>query len=557
VIAAFCAEGALRVRLRATLGADMIEHEGNAARFVLAARHPATWSEQGHAVSEGQAPMPNVTFRPTAEGLEVLRGGFGGRPAYTRAQGNVVLASTDLDWMIAASRALGWPVSLDGDQLAVECLLGGMEVNHSRGLVAQVHELEPGSRAVLTARGSSFARLVAPALLPLSERDAPEAVRAMLLASVERATAGQAQVGVLTGGGLDSGALLAVAHGQNKTVAAFAMDFAGPGDDRPHLARLCATLGVHAERLSPEAASWDEYGHRGAHQGAVAGLPFTWPSGAAETTLLARARAWGATRVLTGAGADQLFDGDPEAASDLLTSRGLRAALTAARGYDGASWARAGLRVFWPRVRPRVPLILRKLARKRRRVHIPRWAGQRLAHLLGAQHERAAAQGAALERSPDARMQDVFFGKGLARVAALRLQQERASGVLRVDPYLDHELCTLALSLPPRALVASGVRRGLLREALRGLVPEPLRQRADKASFAAVHRALLADKRFLALSPFAQVPHLADLGIVEPGAFAVALASARARPDELHDHALLHACLCVEAFVHSFERGVS
>jgi hypothetical protein len=142
-----------------------------------------------------------------------------------------------------------------------------------------------------------------------------------------------------------------------------------------------------------------------------------------------------------------------------------------------------------------------------------------------------------------------FVDPHLARASTLRAQLEALSGVLRIDPYLDAELAAFALALRPRALLGTGpraIRRGLFREALAGAVLDSVRLRPDKASFAPAHRALFAPPHLATLQPLASVSRLADLGIIEPRAFARAFASTTAGGDV---DARLYSVLAVEAFL--------
>ncbi|MDB4942364.1 MAG: Asparagine synthetase, partial [Labilithrix sp.] len=137
------------------------------------------------------------------------------------------------------------------------------------------------------------------------------ALRIALESSVGSSIADARRVAVLTGGGVDSSALLAlaVAHMRKVGGSAFgvALDFAGPGDDRPHREALARHLGCEILRVAPEdAAQRFTDGEVG-----IDAAPLTWPGAALEIEAITRARAHGAEAVLTGVGADELFDGDP------------------------------------------------------------------------------------------------------------------------------------------------------------------------------------------------------------------------------------------------------
>lgn len=496
----------------------------------LAASPPAEATPTGFRV--GRAPLPYVLVERAPGGaLFVERGGFGGRPAYVRCERDVALVGTDLTWVVERSRALGLTLTHDPDRLATACLLEAGPAGLTQTSYREISEVPPGTRAEV-APGRLTLTQLSPPRDPgeraglVSRADLVDRLRAHLFASLERAIEGAASVGVLTGGGLDSGALLAMAHALGPRTNAFAIDFGGPGDDRPHLVALARALGIEPVRVTPDAAPLPV-------ALTAAGMPLTWPSGAAEAQLLVRAREWGASRVLAGLGADQWFDGDP---ASVTFARVMRHAL---------------LR--------NVPWSVRRLLRRRVRPRVPAWAGPRAKRLLVESHERALDARPSSATSPDERIRAAFFDPHLALASTLRLQLERLSGVLRVDPYLDAELATFALALPPRELLGApgaSARRGLFREALRGVLPESVRMRTDKASFAPVHRALFRAPLLARLAPYAGAARLADLGIIEPRAFRRAFdaevdASPRSPPD-----ARIYATLAVEAFLDGSEGGV-
>ncbi len=503
-------------------------------------------TSRGHRV--GLAPLPYVVLERGREtGLFVERGGWGGRPAYVRCDGDVVLASTDLAWVVKESRARGKRLTLDAECVASECVFDAGHEGKTRTFFSEIQEIPPGSRTWLSPGVVASERLSVPAPRDTADVDAVAHLRRLLGAALDRALARVGCVGVLTGGGLDSSALLAFAVARGLRATAFALSFGGEqgdeGDDRPYLDALSLALGIRPVR---HAIADSEH----LHAFAAAGLPLTWPSGASEALLMSAAKAWGAERVLVGLGADELFDGDPEAASLLVRPHGLRRAVGAARRYDSASLLDGLRRTFWPWVRRGVPWPLRRIARHRVHADALPWAGPTLRRVLVAAQERARAARPWVERTAAERVSAGFFAPHFARTSALRLQLETLAGVPRVDPYLDGDLATFAMSLPPAELFAGIGRRGLFREAIEGLLPESIRQRHDKASFAPVHRALFRAPLVKKIAASVNVARLADLGIVEPLAFQRAFVSAtRAAHDGGVVDARVYAALAVEAFL--------
>jgi asparagine synthetase B (glutamine-hydrolysing) len=193
-----------------------------------------------------------------AAGRLVLgRGRMGGRPMYWAREGDVVVASTRIGPLVAS---LGRPAALDRARLA-ELILWDMAARRSATIYEGVHRLAAGEVLTFDARGLvAREALPTPSLSPIvgTPDELAEALRAEVFAAIERAVLGKRRVAVACGGGVDSGALLAatvsLARGASpKEVEALAMDFAGPGDDRPHMRALADALGLVPVRVSPSA----------------------------------------------------------------------------------------------------------------------------------------------------------------------------------------------------------------------------------------------------------------------------------------------------------------
>lgn len=382
---------------------------------------------------------------------------------------------------------------------------------------------------------------LAPPPPPRSIEAAVRALAAALEDAVDRAASGARRVAVLTGGGVDSSALLAlaVARARRTGGSAFgvALDFAGPGDDRPHLAALERHLGCEIVRVRPEDAA-----RRAASLYAgVDASPLAWPGAAMEIEMLARARALGAEVALMGVGADARFDGDARFVGSAAAARRLRG--FGPRRSPVASW------VVRPRIARRLPKALRAWLAMRKMPEPPAWAGPvmvsvlRRHHARVVRHELGAARAA--EEPPETE-----------HLAWLRHQESVASDLARRDPYEDAELGAFVASVPRAWLLHGDVRRGLFRAAMQGRLPEALRTRLDKADFTpAFARFVAAAGGFEGMRPLARMTALADLGLVEPRAFAAAFEELSARPRESYGWGDVWPALAVEAFVRGRGEG--
>jgi asparagine synthase (glutamine-hydrolysing) len=391
---------------------------------------------------------------------------------------------------------------------------------------------------------------------PLPPREEPRArtareaalqLRRALEAAVAHALRGVRRVAVATGGGLDSSALLALAcrwaRENDATVFGIALDFEGPGDDRPYLRAVEKHLGCEIVRVSPEDAV--RQGHL-VHTG-VDAAPFTWPGGCMSVEKLARAREHGAEVMLTGVGADELLDGVPQSLGRLVRRgrvfRACRSAL-AMRGFEPAErplveW------VLRPFVSSFIPRSLHALRVPLAPRDAPAWAGPVLLEYL---------------RGVQARLRDRVRGRPLEgpwekpyheHLAWLRHQEEVAGGLERRQPFQEPSVRALVASFDPVWLVHGDIRRGLFREAIRDLLPASVVERLDKASFeVASARFIAATGGFSELRPLATVKELASLGIVEPKPFREAFDEfERAPTEEGMGWESVWPALAVEAFL--------
>ena len=395
-----------------------------------------------------------------------------------------------------------------------------------------------------------------------SPEEAAAALRSAVEHAVERALAGATAVAVMTGGGLDSSTLLAIAVRCARTlglrVFGIALDFGGPGDDRPHRAALERHVGCEIVRVAPEeAAARIEHALVG-----VSGAPFTWPGGPMEVELLARARALGADRALMGIGADHLFDGDPRSLAELALGLRPRSAVLRARRLEGFARPRfpAASWVARPIVASLVPTWIRRRRGRRTKPHVPRWAGPRLERVAARIH--ALEVGRALPPPRTVRQRYVQFASAphLEHLLALRDQEIAASGTERIDPFLDPDVIATAMRIEPHLLLTGDVRRGLFRKAFADLLPASVRDRSDKAAFEpAFARFASAAGGLASLRSLSDVRELSSRAIADPRRFREAFESFVANPEDPDGWSEVWPALTVESFLrhHGAEAGAT
>jgi len=143
----------------------------------------------------------------------------------------------------------------------------------------------------------------------------------------------------------------------------------------------------------------------------------------------------------------------------------------------------------------------------------------------------------------------------IADVATSRATVEVASGCAARDPLFDDDLLGAIATIPPFALFHGGWRRGLFREAMKGLLPDEVRLRPNKAYLdPAIAQVVDLAGGFRAFSDLADVRMLADLGLAEPRRFRQTFDRLAADPLAPMWWSVWPA-LAVEAFLRQYDSG--
>ncbi len=407
--------------------------------------------------------------------LVLARDRFGIKPLYYRhAEGELSFAS-ELD---ALPRG-------DLDLDALEAYLATNVVPGPLSIFRQIRKLQAGH--VLTWSEPdhvSIERFARPGPLPVRAADEAELVeecRARLRDSVRAHLIADVPVGVLLSGGVDSGALAALAAQESsEPVRTFSIGFDEQSFDELSAARAVASrygtrhrelvLRPDAAALLPAlAAAYDE--------------PFA-DSSALPTYLVSRLAAEDVKVTLSGEGGDELFGGYHTYVADLLADRvgPLATALRPAIELLPSSSRRVSLDY--------------RLKRFAGAAHLPPldrhpgwkeiFSADARAELTG---QRRALDPFELDRARFteteghellARLQDVDLGGYL--VDDLLVKTDRASMAWSLEtrvPYLDPVMATFAFSLPASLKVRGLQKKRLLRRAVEPLLPRGGGQRAQ------------------------------------------------------------------------------
>jgi asparagine synthase (glutamine-hydrolysing) len=486
--------------------------------------------------------------------LVLARDRFGIKPLAYRHAGDELAFASELDALPHGE------IDLD----AVEAFLAHNCVPAPLSIFADVRKLLPGHTLTWSEGSVELARFARPGPLPArhaeDEAELVEECRARLRDSVRAHLVADVPVGVLLSGGVDSGALAALAAEESpERLRTFSIGFAESSFDELPGARAVArrydtlhrelTLRPDAALLLPAlAAAFDE--------------PFA-DSSALPTYLVSRLAAEDVKVALSGEGSDELFGGYYTYVADLLAER-LGPLAAAARPLA-----------------ERLPTSTRKVSfdykakRFTRAAHLPPlerhhgwkeiFSADARAELIG---PRSAFDPLAAHRERFAeteghelltRLQDVDFG--LYLVDDLLTKTDRASMAWSLEarvPFMDTVVANFAFSLPARHKVRGLSKKRLLRKAAEPLLPRDV-VHGRKRGFSIPAAAWLRGE----LEPFARetlsASTLRRQGFFEPRAVTRLLDAHVAGSEDLSRQlwGLLAFTLWHEHHVEKIDRGVA
>ena len=378
-----------------------------------------------------------------------------------------------------------------------------------------IERLSPGHALELDAAGLRYWQYWD----PIAEAsDAPEAGDAVE-AFVERFTeavrcrlVGSERVGLLLSGGVDSGSIAAVAGKLRADGALVDVDvrtFSFAYDELTECDERETSGGIvrHYDLASHDVPGDNEWPLRNvlAH-GPDEDEPYLYRTQQLMDTAIEHVARSGARVLLTGQHGDSVF-GDwvfdylDQARS--LRLRSLWQDVTAHSHREGVPhWSVVRDRLLrplppllWPHHRLRPVRRALRAAWHRGAPRYPSWIDERFARRIGLTgivefqspspdlrgHGRRARYARAL--SAEVERSTVLMERRLARV-----------GLAYADPWADRRLLRFALSVPQGVLSPAGDNKGLVREAMRGIMPEPARIAMGKGSIEPLYRRGVLDR---------------------------------------------------------------
>lgn len=311
-----------------------------------------------------------------------------------------------------------------------------------------------------------------------------EHVLAVLTEAVRCRLRGLSTVGMYLSGGLDSSAVAAIGHAQGADLRAFTFRFSDHPDcdESEYCNEMANSLAMPLATFVPGTAGPQTYE---AQARQYLDLP-DYPGGTMRDVLHKAAAAQGIRVVLTGNGGDECFSRAGDLWVEWLYSGQFSKVLKDfARDFSFKSVTRFLQQGIWPLL----PLGLRRLKH--------RWSGSsivddglrqdfiariKLGRRIGRRFEVPR------HWSPATRLLYQRFVSGFCPHGYE--YDERAAarfGIEERHPFLDRRMIELALSMPEDQRIRMGMDRYVQRHALRGLLPDRVRLRQDKADFSHVY----------------------------------------------------------------------
>ena len=472
--------------------------------------------------------------------LFCARDRFGVKPFYytTPARGELLFAS-EIKALFQHSRA---PQRAANDAMIFDFLTSGLLDHTSQTCFAEVYQLPAAHYLLATKSGHTLHRYWDipdqahdPCAQPTSgdrRRWATE-FAALLEDSVRLRLHADVPVGTCLSGGLDSSAIVCLAnrllfadgpelpwHRRGERQKTFSACYSDQRhDERTYIEQVLAATGAETnltfpgEELPLESVIPTVIWHQDE--------PFGSTSILAQWHVMRAAARRDITVLLDGQGADELLGGYHGYFGSVLADdarawqmRRLIRDIQLMRRYhhpDGRALARGALVGLVP-----PGSAARRLARAivRPRHAAPSWLGPRFAadqQITNTWVPRATGH-----------LQTMLYNQAMnSSLPGLLHYEDRNSMAFSIEartPFLDYRLAEYLFQLPNAALIQDGVTKSILRNAMKGILPEPVRTRLDKKGFSTPEDAWFRTSLRTWAADILQSPSMASRGYTKPEA---------------------------------------
>jgi asparagine synthase (glutamine-hydrolysing) len=446
-----------------------------------------------------------LLWDPRAHKLIAARDAFGVRPLYFRTTPDLLLFSDRMDALASDGR---YDLDYIGD------FLTGLVMPAQRTIWANVQEVPAGGFLVLRGTVMSARRYWSAdafALQPeVDEKHNTEQFLTLLRDAVRFRLGPAGATWAQLSGGLDSSSVVALAQnaggpGQGLAGTITVVDTLGYGDERPYADSVIRRYDLRNEQVRDYWAWQDD----GTPPPLTDGPRPLYPFYARDRQTVDVLRRAGGQVLLSGFGADHYLTGNINYITD-LAARGKLA--TAIR--EVGRWSVSSRQSFW-RLAHRclvTPMAAAARIRNPKLPPLPTWIDPRFAA------ERGLATRTVDALETGGRPGSMFAHKLTRDIASIPAWIDRWPFGEDIEiryPFLYRPLVEAGLQLPPALRIRPDGTKWILREAMRGLLPEDVRTRPTKGTIDA--RILWSLQRERArLDQLLRDPILAQLGCVSP-----------------------------------------
>jgi asparagine synthase (glutamine-hydrolysing) len=466
---------------------------------------------------------------------------FGEKPLYWSQDGGRLVFASDIPAILKARPELAAPQT----DVIGPFLASGHTPPVHKSFFSGIHRL-PGAHLLRWRNGRIEIKRYwspQPVEVPLRFEDAADELRELLRDSVRLRLRSDVPVGTSLSGGIDSSTVvslcseLAGVHMRHAFTASF------PGfsrDETPYARSVAADAGVVEHHVvEPTVAEvFDDLDAVVRDQQE----PFGSLSIYAQWRVMRAAREAGIVVLLDGQGADELFAGY-EGTNAGWALRSLSPVATireVARGGFGAH------DIAFAALAGRLPSSVGR--RIRLRAMSPYVAGE-----IRAATARVVAVGDSWQARTSPLVRELLLQTFHTSLPALLRYADRDSMAHGREvrlPFLDRRVAEFAFSVPTTFLYSGGVTKRVLREAMRGIVPDAVLGRRDKIGFEPPQATWLSSRDGMALA--SEV--LLDDGARARGLYNMAAISHDIRTGSWRDHHAIWRAISVELWLRAFAR---
>jgi len=391
---------------------------------------------------------------------------------------------------------------------SMRTMMQGFSVDYHETMYKGIYRLPPGHTISIEKGEKKIERSWFPEKIAInhdiSEEEAAEKLKILLLKAVEKSVSSLEETAFELSGGLDSSSVVSLLAQKEEATKAdsYSMDFGSLDcDEGEYVDAMLDEYALHHTKTKVDALDYKhDYSLEKLYE-----LSPHWPISltfAMLVPMLAQMKEDGKKVVVSGQGGDHLFTGSPYVLYDLFVRVKDVAFYEELRSYR-RPWAAFKAYVLRPMLgeknTERVKKVLGKKTKKK-----SFWDSCDIVDLTDTLGIKNPAIKNELDMVTTAYHSTVMDGN-IFHCA------EKHFGIEYRHPFFDKELVEFALSLPPEMKYGNHSIKRILRKAMKGILPEKIRNRKDKAEFSEIIRQQIAA---IDVDELLNNPNIVRLGII-------------------------------------------